>query len=73
MSEYCIANSRNSNEIRKDGKDGKDSDSFSVLRKQHLDYPKNNIFGYLNINSLRNKFDLMSELINVKTERNKLN
>ena len=40
--------------------------AFSLLRKQRLDYPKNVIFGHLNINSLRNKFESISELIKGK-------
>ena len=63
MSGDCISKSQNSNEIRKEVKNGKDHDAFSLLRKQRLDYPKNVIFGHLNINSLRNKFESISELI----------
>ena len=66
MSGDCISNSQNSNEIRKEVKSGKDHDAFSLLRKQRLDYPKNVIFGHLNINSLRNKFESISELIKGK-------
>ena len=36
------------------------------LEKQPLDYPKNVIFGHLNINSLRNKFESLSDLIKGK-------
>ena len=50
MSGDCISKSQNSNEIRKEVKNGKDHDAFSLLRKQRLDYPKNVIFGHLNIN-----------------------
>ena len=63
MSEDCISNSQNSNEIRKEVKSGKHRHAFSELRKQRLEYPKNVIFGHLNINSHRNKFVLISELI----------
>ena len=66
MSRECISNSQNSNEIRKEVKNGKDHDAFSLLRNQRLDYPKNVIFGHLNINSLRNKFESVSELIKGK-------
>ena len=50
MSGDCISKSQNSNEIRKEVKNGKDHDAFSLLRKQRLDYPKSVIFGHLNIN-----------------------
>ena len=63
MSGDCISKSQNSNEIRKEVKNGKDHDAFCLLRKQPLDYPKNVIFEHLNINSLRNKFESISELI----------
>ena len=49
MSGDCISNSQNSNEIRKEVKNGKDHDAFSLLRKQRLDYPKNVIFGHLTL------------------------
>ena len=68
MSEDCISNSQNSNEIRKKVKSGKDLDAFSLFRKQSLEYPKNVIFGHLNINSLRNKFVSISELIKGKVD-----
>lgn len=63
MSEDCISNSQNENETGKEAKNGKGHDAFFVLRKQRLDYPKNFILGHLNINSHRNKFVLISELI----------
>ena len=44
MSEDCISNSQNSNEIKKEVKSGKDHDAFSLLKKQRLEYPKNVIF-----------------------------
>ena len=55
MSEDCISVSQNSNEIRKEVKNGK---------YHRLDYPKNVILGHLSIKPLRNKFDSISELIN---------
>ena len=36
VSEDCIPNIHNSNEIRKEVKNGKDHDAFPVLRKQRL-------------------------------------
>ena len=66
MSGDCTSSSQNSNEIRKEVKSGKNHDAFSLLRKQRLGYPKNVILGYLNINSLRNKFESISELITGK-------
>ena len=36
---------RNSNEIKKEVKSGKDHDAFSVLMKQRLDYPESVLFG----------------------------
>ena len=66
MSGDCISNSQNSNEIMKEVRNGKDHDAFSLLKKQRLDYPKNIIFGHLNINSLRNKFESIYELIKGK-------
>ena len=66
MSGDRISNSQNSNEIRKEVKSGKDHDAFSLLRKQRLGYPKKVIIGHLNINSLRNKFESISELIKGK-------
>ena len=66
MSGDFISNSPNSNDIRKEVKTGKDHDAFTLLRKQRLDYHKNVIFGHLNINSLRNKFESISKLINGK-------
>ena len=68
MSKDFISNSQNSNEIRKEVKSSKDHDAFSLLRKQRLEYPKNVIFGHLNINSLRNKFFWTSELIKGKVD-----
>ena len=46
MSGDRISKSQNSNEIRKEVKNGKDHDAFSLLQKQHLDYPQNVIFGH---------------------------
>ena len=66
MSGDCISNSQNSNEISKEVKSCKSHDAFSLLRKQCLNYPKNFIFGNLNINSLPNKFESISELIKGK-------
>ena len=66
MSGDCISNSQNSNKIMKEARNGKDHDAFSLLKKQRLDYPKNIIFGHLNINSLRNKFESIYELIKGK-------
>ena len=68
MSKDFISNSQNSNEIRKEVKSSKDHGAFSLLRKQRLEYPKNVIFGHLNINSLRNKFFWTSELIKGKVD-----
>ena len=62
----CISKSQNLNEIRKEAKNGKGHDAFSLRRKQCLDYPKNVIFGHLNINSLRNKCESISELLKGK-------
>ena len=39
-----------------------------VLRKQRLDYSENAVFRHLNINSLRNKSDSISELIKGKAD-----
>ena len=64
MSGDCISKSQNSNEIRKEVKNGKDQNAFSLRRKQRLDYPKNVIFGH--INSPQNKFESISELIKGK-------
>ena len=64
----CISNSRNSNEIRKEFKSDKDHDALSLLRKQRVKYPKNVIFGNLNINSLRNNFVSISEFIKGKVD-----
>ena len=61
MSEDHISNSQNSNEIRKEVKSSKDHDAFSLLRKQHIEYPKDIILGHLSINSLQNKFFLINE------------
>ena len=68
MSEDCISNSQNSNEVRKGVKSDKDHDDFSLPRKQRLEYPKNVVLGYLNINSLRNKFVSILELIKKKVD-----
>ena len=68
MSEDCISYCQNSNEIKKEVKNGKHHDAFFFLRKQPLEYPKNVIFGHLNINSLRNKFVSISELIKGKID-----
>ena len=65
-SEDCVSNSQNSNKIKKEVKNGKYHDAFSLLRKQRLGSLKNVIFGYLNLNSLQNKFDSISELIQGK-------
>ena len=66
MSGDYISNSQNSNKIRKEVKNSKDHDAFSLIRKQCLDYPKDVIFGHLNIKSLRNNFESISELIKGK-------
>ena len=63
MSGDYISNSHNSNEIRKEVKNGKNHDAFSLLGKQRSDYPKIVILGNPNVNSLRNKFESISELI----------
>ena len=68
MSEDCISYCQNSNEIKKEVKNSKHHDAFSFLRKQPLEYPKNVILGHLNINSLRNKFVSISELIKGKID-----
>ena len=68
MSEDCICNGQNSNEIRRKIKSGKNQDVFYLLRKQRLEYPKNVSLGHLNINSLRNKFAAISELIMGKVD-----
>ena len=68
MSGDCNSNSQNSNEIGKEIKSGKDHDAFSLLRKKRLDYPKNVIFRDLNINSIQNKFESISELIKGKLD-----
>ena len=36
-----------------------ESDINLVLRKLHVSYPKNVIIGHLNINSARNKFEML--------------
>ena len=66
MSGDCISNNQNSNEMREEVKSGKYHVASSLRIKQRLDYPKNIIFGHLNINSLRNKFESISELIKGK-------
>ena len=33
------------------------------IKKQRLEYPTTNIIGHLNINSVRNKFDSLIEII----------
>ena len=53
VSEEYISNSQNLNEINKEVKSSKVA---SLLRKQRLEYPKNVVFGNLNINSLPSKF-----------------
>lgn len=63
MSEDSISNSQNSDEIRKEVKSRKGHQTFSFIRKQRLDYPRNVIFEHLNINSLRKKFNSISKLI----------
>ena len=68
MSEDCVSNSQNSNEITKEVKGAKDHDVFSLLEKKRLEYPKNVSFGHPNINSLRNKFFSISELIRRKVD-----
>ena len=68
MPEDSISNSQNSYEIRKEVKSCKDRDAFSLVRKQRLEYPKNVILGHLNMNSLRNKFVSISELIKGKVD-----
>ena len=67
MSKYCISNSQILNEIRKEVKNSK-SNGF-LPRKQLLDFPKNVIFGHLNINLLQNKFDSISELIKLSNKQ----
>lgn len=68
MPEDCISNSQDSIKIRKEIINGKDHEVFSVVRAQLLDYPKNVSFGHLNINSLWNKFDSISEHFKWKAE-----
>ena len=62
----CIPKTQNSNETRKEVKSGKYHDTFSLLRKQRWNYPKNFICVHLNINSPWNKFESISDLIKVK-------
>ena len=38
ISEDCISNSQNSDEIRKEVKSSKDHDAFSLLRKQRVEF-----------------------------------
>ena len=38
------------------------------MKNLHLKNPKNTIFSYLNINSVRNKFKNMSSLISTKVD-----
>ena len=68
MSEDNISNHQNSNEIRKEVKNGKDHDAFSLLMKERLEYPENVILGHLNVNSIRNKLVSISELIKGKAD-----
>ena len=68
MSGDCISYSQNSNEIRKGGKSGKGYDAFSLHIKRRLDYPKNIILEHLNVKSLQNKFESISELIKKKID-----
>ena len=42
--------------------------TLSLYKKQRFDYPRKVIFGHLNMNSLRNKFDSISELIKGKVD-----
>ena len=37
--------------------------SFPFLKKIESEHPKNLIFGQLNLNSIRNKFELVQEII----------
>lgn len=55
----CISNSHYSIEIKEDIKNGKDHDTF-------LDFPKNIIFGHVNIKSPGPNFNLMLDLIEKK-------
>ena len=42
---------------------GTSTDCFEEMKKLRLDYPKNIIIGYININSVRNKFEQFSYLM----------
>ena len=68
MSENCISDSQNSNEIKKKRSKAAKTVVLSLIRKQRLEYPKNVIFGHLNINSLRNKFASISALMKRKND-----
>ena len=68
MSEDCISDSQNSNQIGKEGKNSKDRGTFSILKKQSLVYPKSILKTHLNINSHSNKFVSISQLIKRKVD-----
>ena len=50
-------------ESKSDIHDNYENISFSFLKKIKSEHPKNLIFGQLNSNSIRNKFELVQEII----------
>ena len=53
----------NSLESKRDNHDNDENISFPFLKKIMPEHPKNSFFGQLNVNSIRNKFELVQEII----------
>ena len=53
----------NSLESKRDNHDNDENISFPFLKKIMPEHPKNSFFGQLNVNSIRNKFESVQEII----------
>ena len=50
-------------ESKSDNHDNDENISFPFLKNIMLEHPKNSFFGQLNVNSIRNKFESVQEII----------
>ena len=59
----------NLNDVNRSFEDNKEcSNAFQSVQKHRLQNPKNKVIGHLNVNSLRNKFETVEELVQNKVD-----
>ena len=59
----------NLNDVNRSFEDNKEcSNAFQSVQKHRLQNPKNKVIGHLNVNSLRNKFEAVEELVQNKVD-----